>query len=128
MVARSKIEIPVYYDEEKKQWLVDENYTSLLEDASKIIDAIERKYVGYVYGWDGYWEGLVEKDVANKLEEAYPGFWEPDSDFFSNAFEETGYCLIEKTLKELWEYMIKHDEYKDLSYEDFLKSIDKEVK
>lgn len=104
MVARAELKIPIYYDEEKEKWLVDEQDENLVDTFNKIVDAMNRKYCAVRDGSHSYAFGWLDKELANKIEARYPGEFEPDADYFDEAIDNdtlTGVWSLEDFYKEV---------------------------
>lgn len=88
MVARTELKISMYYDEEKEEWLIDEQDEKLVDIFNSVIDAMNRKYCAVKDGFHSYTFGWLDKELANKIEARYPGEFEPDGNYFDEAIDD----------------------------------------
>lgn len=88
MVAKTELTIPMYYDEEKEEWFIDEQDENLVNIFNDIVDAMNRKYRAVRDGFHSYVFGWLDKELADKIEARYPGEFEPDADYFDEAIDD----------------------------------------
>ena len=106
MVARAELKIPIYYDEEKEKWLVDEQDENLVDTFNKIVDAMNRKYCAVRDGSHSYVFGWLDKELSDKIEARYPGEFEPDADYFDEAIDDETLASV-WSLKDFYENVVR---------------------
>ena len=125
MAPESKIEIPVYYDEEKEQWFVDENYEDLVKDFNMLVGAMNKKYCSVRDGSHSYAFGWLDKSLVDKIENKYPGVFEPDGDYFDIAIDSDTLASV-WNLEDFYKEVVTINYQNDVdgsTFEDFKKSI-----
>ena len=88
MVATTELKIPMYYDEDKQKWLIDEKDKDLVHNFKLMVNAMNRKYQSIRDGSHSYVFGWLDSDLANKIQKRYPGEFEPDGDYFDTAIDD----------------------------------------
>lgn len=116
MTAHAELKIPLYYDENKEEWLIDEEDKDLVDNFNLMVDAMNRKYRSIRDGSHSYVFGWLDSDLADKIEARYPGEFEPDGDYFDTAIDE-------ETLASIWSLETFYREVVRLNY-DYLEGAD----
>ena len=125
MVVKAELRVPLYYNEEKEEWLIDEQDKNLVDTFDKMIDAMNRKYCAVRDGFHSYAFGWLDKELANKIEARYPGEFEPDGDYFDEAIDDdalTGVWSLEDFYEEVISRNFKHLDGAE-SFEAFKKEV-----
>lgn len=121
MPAKSVLKIDVYYDPDKDDWIVSENQENLLAYTQMMIDAVNRKYYGIVDGYDGYYIGIINRQLGDKIAEVCPAVFDGgDFDHFSDdVIEEDSWNFQEFDAEDVWRLNMDPDLYDDRSLESF---------
>lgn len=125
MLIRKILEVDMYYDANQDDWIVDEHQENLLIYAQMLIDAVNRKYYGVVDGYDGYYLGLIDRELADKINEICPEvFCGGDFDHFSDdVIEEDSWNFKEFDVEDIWRLNMDPSLYEGRTCE----SLEKEV-